>query len=99
AYGGTLFKLTPAGVVSNLYSFVPEPNSFVEPIGLVQGSDGYLYGTTQIGGTNNYAEDQYGNIVGCGTLFRADTNGTVSTVFSFDGTDGSGPLSPLTLGQ
>ena len=46
---GTLFKLTPAGVLSTLVRFRAVNGS--TPNGLVLGKDGNLYGTTQAGGT------------------------------------------------
>jgi uncharacterized repeat protein (TIGR03803 family) len=47
---GTLFKMTPAGVVTGLYSFPGYPGANVPESQLVQGSDGNLYGTTYEGG-------------------------------------------------
>ena len=41
--------------------------------GLVQGADGNFYGTTQYGGTNYE-----------GTVFRMTTNGTLTTLASFN---------------
>jgi uncharacterized repeat protein (TIGR03803 family) len=46
--GGTIFQLTPTGVVTGLYSF--GFSASVGPNHLVQGSDGNLYGTTSAGG-------------------------------------------------
>jgi uncharacterized protein (TIGR03437 family) len=48
---GTVFKLTPTGMLTTLHSFVTTDGS--EPAGLVQAADGNLYGTTRGGGTNN----------------------------------------------
>ncbi len=56
---GTVFKISTNGVLTSLYSFgsVQDTNGLAldgwGPSGLVQGSDGYFYGTTQYGGTNN----------------------------------------------
>ena len=50
------------------------------PIGpLLFASDGNLYGTTDIGGTNNQ-----------GTIFRLTTNGTFTSLYSFGGTNTDG---------
>jgi uncharacterized repeat protein (TIGR03803 family) len=49
---GAVFRISPGGNYTNLYSFV----SYLVPskpiAGLVQGTDGNFYGTTSIGGTN-----------------------------------------------
>ena len=44
---GTVFKVTPAGALTTLYSFgtVPSDGSYPNA-GLIQASDGNLYGTT-----------------------------------------------------
>lgn len=56
--------------------------------GLVQGSDGFLYGTTRVGGTLN-----------SGTVFKINTNGSGFTVLhQFTGADGSNPGAALVLG-
>jgi uncharacterized repeat protein (TIGR03803 family) len=56
--GGTLFRLTPAGVVTTLVSFDPVTGT-APRASLVQGNDGCLYGTTSAKGPN-----------GTGTIFR-----------------------------
>jgi uncharacterized repeat protein (TIGR03803 family) len=47
----------------------------------VEGRDGNLYGTTSFGGGN----PAYG-----GTVFKISLTGTLTTLHSFDGSDGSG---------
>jgi uncharacterized repeat protein (TIGR03803 family) len=54
---------------------------------LVQGNDGNFYGTTQNGGNTACSS-------GCGTIFRITPNGKLTT-FSFDGTNGNGPIAGL----
>jgi uncharacterized repeat protein (TIGR03803 family) len=75
-YGdGTVFKLTPSGELTTLYSFCKETNCAdgVDPVGgLIQASNGLLYGTTAGGGT-------YGQ----GTVFSITTGGTLTTLYSF----------------
>jgi len=75
-YGyGTIFRISPSGNYSNLYSFVGFPNDGESPVaGLVQGSDGDFYGTTEQGGT-------FGN----GTVFRISPCGSYSNLYSFGG--------------
>jgi uncharacterized repeat protein (TIGR03803 family) len=80
---GTIFKITPSGTLTTLYSF-GSPNG-EDPIGpLVQGSDGNFYGTTELGGTNFN-----------GTVFTMKPDGTLTTLHSFDGTDGESPACGL----
>ena len=80
---GTIFKMTPAGVITTLHSFTGSDGS--NPIGaLVRGTDGNFYGTTQIGGTSNN-----------GTVFKIASDGTSFTsLHSFAGTAGSEGSSP-----
>jgi uncharacterized repeat protein (TIGR03803 family) len=54
---------------------------------LTQGSDGYLYGTTQVGGASNY-----------GTVFKVASDGTgYTTLWQFNGANGQSPSAALTL--
>jgi uncharacterized repeat protein (TIGR03803 family) len=77
---GTVFKITPAGLLNNLYSFTGVADGGSPEATLVQGSDGTLYGTTLEGGT------------GSGTVFAISTNGVLATLYSFSsGNDGSSP--------
>ena len=57
---------------------------------LTQGADGYLYGTTTLGGDLS-CEEPYG----CGTVFKLTPNGTLTTLHIFEATDGSRPYSTL----
>ena len=51
---GTIYKITPAGVTTVLYSFGSSPAEGTAPAGaLLQASDGNLYGTTAAGGAAN----------------------------------------------
>jgi uncharacterized repeat protein (TIGR03803 family) len=94
AYGyGTVFKITPSGMLTTLYSFCPAGfpcADGADPFaGLVQATDGNFYGTTFFGGTGGACS------TGCGTIFAITAGGTLTTVHSFDITDGSGPDAPL----
>jgi uncharacterized repeat protein (TIGR03803 family) len=77
---GTIFKLTTNGTFASMYSFTGTSDGANPYAGLVQGSDGNLYGTTFFGGTNGY-----------GTVFRFATNGTFTTLVSFGNTNGAYP--------
>jgi uncharacterized repeat protein (TIGR03803 family) len=89
---GTVFRVTTNGVLTALVSF-NGTNGAQPYAGLTLGNDGNLYGTTLEGG--NLTLD---NGYGYGTLFRITTNGVLTTLVSFAGTNGSGP-SGLTLGN
>src|SRR5438552_3203503 len=96
-YGGcgTVFKIIPAGVATALHSFDPAGGG--SPSGaLIQGTDGNFYGTTQIGGANNSCDN--GGPTGCGTIFKLTSGGTLTTLHSFNGTDGWKPFARLVQG-
>jgi uncharacterized repeat protein (TIGR03803 family) len=89
---GTIFKITPRGVLTTLYSFCEQSGC---PDGngagtLIQATSGEFYGSTYSGGIAN----RYCNS-GCGTLFKITPTGTLTTLYSFDATDGSGPSALL----
>src|SRR5262245_38624979 len=71
---------TPAGAqtfeVFHVFSAEPgEGNDGYSPLGgLVQGSDGFLYGTTSFGGANDLGE-----------VFRMDLSGSLTRLHSFVG--------------
>ncbi len=44
---GTIFKMTPDGTLTTLYSFTGQADGFNPTSGLILGSDGNLYGTNQ----------------------------------------------------
>ena len=85
---GTVFTITPSGTLTTIYNFCSLSNctdgSGPEG-GLVQATDGYFYGTTAGGG----ASGQYG------TVFKITPGGTLTTLHSFDLTDGSTPVAAL----
>lgn len=85
--GGTIFEISPSGTFNTVYKF-QSPNGFSPVAGLIQGSDGNLYGTTAGGGTN-----------GEGTVFKTTLSGTLTTLYSFCASpgcpDGSLPFGGL----
>jgi uncharacterized repeat protein (TIGR03803 family) len=89
--GGTVFEMAPGGTASTLYSFC-KLSSCADGetpwAGLIQATDGNLYGTTSAGGAN-----------GGGTIFRITTAGTLTTLYSFCSqsgcTDGDSPYEGL----
>ncbi len=82
---GTVFKMTPAGVVAVLYSFaVTDFSDGAQPHGgLVQGLDGNFYGTTSEGGSPSG---------GGGTVFQITPVGTLKTLHAFSGYPGDGAV-------
>jgi uncharacterized repeat protein (TIGR03803 family) len=86
---GTVFKISTNGALTSLYSFTGGYDGWWPQAGLVQGSDGYFYGTTQNGGTNN-----------SGTVFKISTKGALTSLYSFTGTDdGANPYAGLVQGS
>jgi uncharacterized repeat protein (TIGR03803 family) len=90
-YGGTqgsgvVFKLTPAGKITVLHSLNGTSDGSEPYGGLVQASDGNLYGTSAFGGTMTC---DGGN--GCGTLFKVSLKGAFSVLYKFNGTAGEVP--------
>ena len=92
---GTIFRITPGGVLTTLYSFCAETNCTDGGVPLdspIQATDGNLYGTTQLSGAN-----------GGGTIFKLTPKGMLATLYSFcaqpNCTDGSFPQQgPLVQG-
>jgi uncharacterized repeat protein (TIGR03803 family) len=87
-YGcGTVFRVTPGGTLTTLHTFQGYPTDGDSPEStLVQATNGNFYGTTANGG----ASDACG-AYGCGTVFTITSSGTLTTLHSFDGTDGQEP--------
>ena len=73
---GTVFKMTPSGMLTTLHSFKRGTGGSVPLAGLIHATDGNLYGTTFQGGTNCPS----GN---CGTIFEITPEGTLETLYSF----------------
>ncbi|HEY3914302.1 MAG TPA: choice-of-anchor tandem repeat GloVer-containing protein, partial [Verrucomicrobiae bacterium] len=86
-FSGTVFQMTPGGVLTRLHLFDNlGTNGFSPQAGLVQGPNGNLYGTTGEGGVR-----------GWGTIFQITTNGVLTPVYSFDRGDGAFPDQPMIL--
>ena len=88
---GTVFEITPAGKLTTLYSFCPQPNctdGYYPVAALVQATNGNFYGTTPDGGAS-----------GSGTVFEITPAGKLTTLYSFcsktDCADGEYPVAGL----
>jgi len=93
---GTIFKITPTGMLTTLYTFCSQTgctDGRIPSGPLVQGSDGNFYGTTQSGGANSTGE---------GTIFSITPTGTLTPLYSFcklsGCADGQFPNGPLVQG-
>jgi uncharacterized repeat protein (TIGR03803 family) len=83
---GTIFKITPAGAPTTLYSFTGG-NDGGNPGKIIQGADGNLYGVADYPAIRS--------------LFKVTLAGVRSTVYTFTATNGTGPslLTPSTDGN
>jgi uncharacterized repeat protein (TIGR03803 family) len=72
---GTVFQITAGGTLTPLYSFCSQTSCTdgAYPLGgLVQGTDGNFYGTTNSGGAHGY-----------GTVFQISAEGKLATLYNF----------------
>jgi uncharacterized repeat protein (TIGR03803 family) len=99
-YGaGTVFKITPGGRLTTLYSFCSQSgctDGELPYAGLVQATNGDFYGTTGFGGANAVP---FSNDPNAGTVFRITPGGAPTTLYSFcakaNCADGQGPEAGL----
>jgi uncharacterized repeat protein (TIGR03803 family) len=88
----------PAQTFTTLYNFCSQTNCtdgrnpYAE---LIQATDGKFYGTTLVGGPHN---PSCSGGFGCGTVFKMTPAGTLTTLHSFDNTDGAFPYAGLVQG-
>ncbi len=82
---GTIFWLTASGSEGVLYSFGAGDDGNQPLGGLIRATDGYFYGTTEIGGAHAF-----------GTVFRITPDGAEAVLYSFTGgNDGAYPGAAL----
>jgi uncharacterized repeat protein (TIGR03803 family) len=106
---GTIFEINPStGEVSVLYSFTGGSDGAYANAGLVQGSDGNLYGSTGAGGNDNLCAGggppPETAFYGCGVVFKyvlqGPSKGTLVPLYEFQAnSDGALPLSPPIVGS
>jgi uncharacterized repeat protein (TIGR03803 family) len=92
---GTVFKITPRGMLTTLYNFCSQGGSYCTDgaypnAGLVQAANGNFYGATAYGGATGGTCYE-----GCGTVFKITPGGALTTLHSFDGMDGAYPYAGL----
>jgi uncharacterized repeat protein (TIGR03803 family) len=85
---GTVFRADASGHLTTLHSF-NVADGILPSSGVIQGADGDFYGTTYGGGTGTC---MYGP---CGTVFKIDAVGNLTTLHSFNGDDGDTPNAAL----
>jgi uncharacterized repeat protein (TIGR03803 family) len=87
---GTVYKLSPSGTETVLYTFAGGTIDGATPeAGVIQGSDGNFYGNTLQGGAS-----------GLGTVFKLTPSGTETILHSFSGSsDGANPGANLLQGS
>ncbi|HEV3277177.1 MAG TPA: choice-of-anchor tandem repeat GloVer-containing protein [Terriglobia bacterium] len=84
---GAIFKVTPSGTVSNVYSFDFKQGASPDAA-LILGPDQNFYGTTSGGGASEF-----------GTVFKLSQEGQLTTLANLDSaTTGGFPFSGLVLG-
>ena len=93
---GTIFRVSPSGVLTTLHSFTNTPDGSLPFGGLVQAPNGDLYGVTLAGGTLN-ANCAPFRATGCGTVFKITLGGTLTILHKFSSNDGQGPSGQLLI--
>jgi uncharacterized repeat protein (TIGR03803 family) len=95
---GTVFKITPGGTLTTLYSFMGTNDGANPQAALVEGKDGSFYGTAYNGG--EYSTNEYGDLSSYGTIFKITSHGAFISLYSFaGGSDGAHPRGNLVWGK
>jgi uncharacterized repeat protein (TIGR03803 family) len=84
---GTVFRITPQGVLTTLYSFCAKSgctDGAAPYAGLILAKDGNFYGTTEAGGSRS-----------SGTVFKTTPQGKLTTLHTFTFNDGAYPYAAL----
>ena len=82
---GTAFKISTSGKFKSIYSFGGGNDGCNPQASAIRDASGNLYGTTEFGGTSN-----------AGTVFKIDSSGRESVLYSFQGgSDGASPITDL----
>jgi uncharacterized repeat protein (TIGR03803 family) len=84
---GAVFRTTVSGALTGIYEFTDGNDGAYPYAGVIQGTDGKFYGTAFEGGA-----------FGHGTVYSLTTNGTLTTLVSFNYTDGGYPQAGVIQG-
>jgi uncharacterized repeat protein (TIGR03803 family) len=89
---GVVFKVDTSGTETVLHSFTGGSDGGNPYAGLIRDKAGALYGTAGVGG-----DLSCNGGAGCGVVFKVDTRGTETVLYSFTGgtSDGCGPMGVL----
>jgi len=85
---GTVFRVTSRGILKSLHRFNGS-NGSLPMAGLIQATDGNLYGVTELGGSSSNCSQ------GCGTILSINNENTLTTLYNFDLVGGYQPLGNL----
>jgi uncharacterized repeat protein (TIGR03803 family) len=89
---GTVFTISPSGKFKTLHNFCLQigcPDGEFPVGGLIEGSDGNFYGTTNAGGNSTCPGG------GCGTIYKITPGGVLTTLHRFNNADGAYPAPAL----
>jgi uncharacterized repeat protein (TIGR03803 family) len=93
---GTVFKVSPSGTESVVYTFQGGNDGESPQAGLVEGKNGDLYGDTDFGGSTSLCNGH-----GCGTVYELTPKGSgyaERVLYAFQrGSDGGGPVASLLI--
>lgn len=87
-YDGTVFKMSPGGSATKLYTFTNGSDGALPNAPPIQSEQGDLYGTTH--GTNTGSD--------YGSVYRITKDGNFTVLHSFTSSDGRYPTGPLVQG-
>jgi len=91
---GLVFKVGSSGNETTLYNFTWNNGDGAYPYpGVIRDGADNLYGTTNTGGNQSYCAGS-----GCGTVFKVDTTGAETVLYSFTGgSDGQYPFAGVIM--
>jgi len=92
---GVIFKIDAAGSFTVLHKMTPSEGGQLR--GLVQATDGFLYGIAERYGIGSQTGCGFAN--SCGTLFRIDGAGNFTKLHDFGTTDAPNPTGGLLIGS